>query len=309
MRSRRRAATFCRMRPRSAPVIAPQPRWASRASSTALFTSASPRWRCRPAPRRSPGRSCEGLGAGRERQVGAADMARQHGHVRAAPARRLCPRCQRRTGARDLLVGEGGGDGAGREAVGLGDLGQRRAQPDAVDHGGDRHGDALRVLRVAETLEVVAQVGQHPPLIGALHPLEADGMEHLPPEGEPDRAGPRVELFRSEIGVDHGLDALARPLGALETQPGAGGDAVGEVAQGGFEKAVLVAEIVRDERGHDARAPRDLRQAGGGEADIGKASIVASISWRRRWSSAPNRETLSIRAIFHLRGREGDSRD
>lgn len=93
-------------------------------------------------------------------------------------------------------------------------------------------------------------------------------MKHLPPEGQPNGTGPCVELLGREIGVDHGLDAIARPVGASQTQARTVGHAARQMAERRFQQPFLVAEIMRHERGRDTGAPCDFRKAGRRETDI-----------------------------------------
>ncbi len=121
-----------------------------------------------------------------------------------------------------------------------------------------------------EAAQIVAQIGDHAGLIDPLHPPQPLGMQHLPPEGEPDAGGALVELLRRQIGVDQRLHAgtgtgrRAQPRGGGAVEPQR------QESQRGFEQPVLVAEIMRHEAGRDAGAAGDLRQRRGVEADLGE---------------------------------------
>ena len=192
--------------------------------------------------------------------------------------------------AGDLAVDEGGGHGARRGAVGLVGRGERGAKPEAVDHRGERDREAARIGLRHELPQRMAEVGEHPLLIDVLHALEPRRVDHLPPEGEPDAAGARVELLRRERRVDHRLDALARGSRRPEPLGRGAGETRGEAPERRLEQPVLVVEIVGDQPGRDAGPLADQRRAWSRRSPTSASvSMVASISWRRRPSSMSTR--------------------
>ena len=117
----------------------------------------------------------------------------------------------------EAAVDKGGQHRPSAFAVGFAPGGQGRAQPHPVDHGGDHGGETPRVRLRQQLAKGVAQIGQHAFLIDELHPAQAIVVQHLPPEGEPGRAGPLVELARIKIGVDHCLDPRPRTVRHLQS--------------------------------------------------------------------------------------------
>ena len=133
------------MRPRSAPVIAPQTAWPAFAAATAASTSGL-------AGDLDLGEDLAGRGVdGREGLApagaigGAADMVAHRGAgARAAGRGRLAS--SGRPTRWNCGIREGGRHGAGGSVVELAVARQGRAQPQPVDHRRDRHGDRLGVL-------------------------------------------------------------------------------------------------------------------------------------------------------------------
>ena len=124
----------------------------------------------------------------------------------------------------------------------------------------------MRLVAGQELTQRMAQVRQHPPLIGGLHAPQPLDVQHLAPEREPRVGGALVELLRREVRVDDRLHAATRR--AREPQLGAdvGVHAAAEVAERRLEQAVLVAEIVRNQSGGHAGPAGDLRERASHEA-------------------------------------------
>ena len=148
---------------------------------------------------------------------------------------------------------------------------QRRAQPDTIDHGGNHRGEAARLIARQQPPQRVPQIRQHAALVYRLHALQAFHVQDLSPESEPCRPGALIEFLRREVGVDHRLHAAARRAGEPDPLPHALPDAPRQCAEGGFEQAILVVEVMRDQSRRDAGPLRDLRQRAADVPDLGQA--------------------------------------
>jgi hypothetical protein len=96
-------------------------------------------------------------------------------------------------------------------------------------------------------------------------------LQQLAPEREPGIARALVEFLRRQVRVDDRLDAPARRVCQSQVRAYPVVDPPAERAERRLEESVLVAEIVGDEARRDAGAPRDLRERGADEAELGEA--------------------------------------
>src|SRR2546421_518513 len=71
---------------------------------------------------------------------------------------------------------------------------QRSAQPDAVDHGGDRFGHVQGVFARGQRLQGMGDIAGDAALIGALDAGKARRVWHQSPEGQPDGGDTPLEL-------------------------------------------------------------------------------------------------------------------
>ena len=95
-------------------------------------------------------------------------------------------------------------------------------------------------------------------------------MRHLSPESEPGTAGALVKLRGGKIGVDDGLDALARGVRGMKPQAHLLRYPAGEGAKGGLQQTVLVGEVVGHQTLGYAGTSGNLRQRAADVAQIGQ---------------------------------------
>ena len=116
----------------------------------------------------------------------------------------------------------------------------------------------------------MAQVGNHPALVDGLQPAETRRVDHLSPEGEPDRGGAAIEFLWRKVRIDHRVHPVTRIGDAAQPARSRTPEAGHQVAQGRFEQPVLVAEIMGDEPRRDPGPPGNLAKRAGAESDIGQ---------------------------------------
>src|SRR3546814_1925730 len=83
-------------------------------------------------------------------------------------------------------------------------VGERAAQPESLDHGGQAGGRETRLLGRQQLAESVAQVREQAPLVDLLDAPERRHAARLRPEGEPGGDRLRVVLGVGEVGEDDG---------------------------------------------------------------------------------------------------------
>ena len=124
-------------------------------------------------------------------------------------------------------------------------------------------------------------------------------MDDLPPEGEPDAAGARVELLRRERRLDHRLDALARRPRRAQPRPS-------RRAPGATRGCGASPRGARPCRRNSGRSGPARRRRAGRSAPASsrrsptsaRVSIVASISCRRRSRSTSPSSAVPLIAFI-----------